>query len=85
VTQTIGLTGATDSTLFIGRNRSKDKTENTATLYTTGRDAADIKYTLKLDLDYGGWTITDKPPEPNPTEGEGKQKTLTREMVRNNL
>ena len=51
-----GLTGAADSTIFIRRNRN-EKTENTATLYATGRDAADIKYTLKLDLDCGGWII----------------------------
>ncbi|MDR0473978.1 MAG: helicase RepA family protein, partial [Treponema sp.] len=56
-----GLTGATDSTIFISRKRDADKTENTATLYATGRDATDIKYSLKLDLDYGGWIITDAP------------------------
>jgi len=60
-----GLTGATDSTIFIGRNRSSEKTESTATLYATGRDAADIKYNLKLDLDFGGWTITDNIETPN--------------------
>ena len=54
-----GLTGATDSTIFIGRNRNHEKTEQTAALYATGRDAADIKYYLKLDLNCGGWTITD--------------------------
>jgi replicative DNA helicase len=54
-----GLTGATDSTIFISRFRSEDKTENTANLYATGRDAADIKKTLKLDIDFGGWTVTD--------------------------
>jgi len=52
-----GLTGATDSTIFINRPRGENKTENNAKLYATGRDAADINYTLKLDIDLGGWTI----------------------------
>jgi hypothetical protein len=56
-----GLTGATDSTILIDRDRGKE-TKNTATLYATGRDTKDIYHTLKLDLDCGGWTITVKKP-----------------------
>jgi replicative DNA helicase len=52
-----GLTGATDSTIFITRNRTQKETKNTAKLYATGRDAADIMHDLKLDVDCGGWTI----------------------------
>jgi RecA-family ATPase len=54
-----GLTGATDSTILIDRDRGKE-TKNTATLYATGRDTKDIYYRLKLDLDCGGWTVTEK-------------------------
>jgi RecA-family ATPase len=54
-----GLTGATDSTIFIDR-KNREKPE--ATLYATGRDAADIKYSLKLDLDCGGWAIANTEP-----------------------
>jgi RecA-family ATPase len=53
-----GLTGATDSTVFITRDRTQKETKNTARLYATGRDAADIMRDLKLDLDCGGWAIT---------------------------
>jgi len=66
-----GLTGATDSTIFIDRSRSGEKTENTASLYATGRDAADIKYALKLDIDFGGWTIAHNS---GGTSGAAKEK-----------
>ena len=74
-----GLTGATDSTIFISRNRSAEKTENTALLYATGRDAADIKHTLILDLDFGGWTITDaqkKPYKPDSKNNEQLERKI---------
>jgi hypothetical protein len=70
-----GLTGATDSTILIDRNRAKE-TSYTATLYATGRDTADLKYNLTLDLDCGGWTITDKPAPDHvrgKASGNGKQ------------
>jgi RecA-family ATPase len=68
-----GLTGATDSTIFICRNRSDKETKNTATLYATGRDTADIKHSLKLDLDCGGWVITNAKPsgKDKETDDEG--------------
>ena len=64
-----GLTGTTDSTILLDRPRSKkakaseekDKGKNTATLYATGRDTADVIYNLKYDLDIGSWAITDAP------------------------
>jgi len=71
-----GLTGATDSTIFINRSRSEDKTDNTANLYATGRDAADIKYILKLDLDFGGWAIT-KEIKDNPGQSKPDKKPWT--------
>ena len=49
-----GLTGATDSTIFIDRERNK----NTATLHATGRDTADITHQLVFDPDCGSWAIT---------------------------
>jgi len=52
-----GLTGATDSTIYIGRDRKTEKNSITATLYATGRDTLDITYRLKLNLDFGGWII----------------------------
>ena len=77
-----GLTGATDSTIFIDRKRGKETTDNTATLYATGRDAADIKHKLKLDLDLGGWTITDKPQnDPGQTDTDDDDFVITAEMV----
>jgi len=47
-----GLTGATDTTIYISRNReNKD-----AILYSTGRKFEDLKLNLKLDLDqHIGW------------------------------
>jgi len=71
-----GLTGATDSTIFISRSRSADKTGNTATLYATGRDAADKNRSLKLDIDLGGWAITHnalKPKNRTPEKIDVKQ------------
>ena len=63
-----GLTGATDSTIYIKRTSR----ENTAAqLYATGRDTADIKYNLKMDNDCG-WVITDKAAAPERTQGNGK-------------
>jgi RecA-family ATPase len=50
-----GLTGATDSTIFISRQRGK----NTATLYATGRDIQDIKYNLEMNFTCGCWIIID--------------------------
>lgn len=73
-----GLTGATDSTIFISRSRNSEKTENSATLYATGRDAADIKHELKLDLEFGGWIITNKPkPEPDKKNAGAKENNKT--------
>ena len=63
-----GLTGATDSTIFISRHRTEERTENTATLYATGRDAADKRENLTLNLDCGGWTITNKQQSTNPNK-----------------
>jgi len=57
-----GLTGATDSTIFISRDR-REETKTSAVLYATGRDTADRKEFLKLDVDSGGWTITGQPPK----------------------
>lgn len=74
-----GLTGAADTTVFIKRSRSDEKTESAASLYATGRDAADIQYALKLDFDLGGWTIADNA-EPKPSPGNN-QKCLTRETA----
>jgi hypothetical protein len=65
-----GLTGATDSTVFINRDRSGKETTNTATLYATGRDTADIKYNLKLDLDCGGWITIKKEDNPSGAKSE---------------
>ena len=65
-----GLTGATDSTILINRFRGEGNTDNAATLHATGRDAADIKYSLKLDIDFGGWTI-----EHNAASGAAGTKT----------
>jgi RecA-family ATPase len=67
-----GLTGATDSTIFIDR-KNREKPE--ATLYATGRDAADIKYYMKFDLDFGGWTIAPEPPKPDLGPSGGNKKT----------
>jgi hypothetical protein len=61
-----GLTGATDSTIYISRGRKEGEIKNTATLYATGRDTADTIKHLKLDIDCGGWTITDEPHNPAP-------------------
>ncbi|MCL2608820.1 MAG: AAA family ATPase [Treponema sp.] len=55
-----GLTGASDTMIVITRTRDADGAKNTATLHATGRDTADIKHHLKLDLDCGGWAITSK-------------------------
>jgi replicative DNA helicase len=50
-----GLTGAVDSTVYIDRERDSP----TATLHATGRDWAGVKNTLKFDVGFGGWFITD--------------------------
>jgi len=51
-----GLTGATDSTIYIKRMSRKD---TAAQLFATGRDTADIEYNLKMDNDCG-WVIINK-------------------------
>jgi hypothetical protein len=77
-----GLTGATDSTILIDRDRGKE-TKNTAALYATGRDTGDIYRSLKLDLDCGGWTIIGKSaPEPSgASSSPGKGFVLSRETA----
>jgi len=76
-----GLTGATDSIIYINRNRKageKKKTAaNTATLYATGRDTVDIEYALKLDIESGGWAISN-PDDEKTTTSPCKPKTITR-------
>jgi replicative DNA helicase len=64
-----GLTGATDSTIFIDRPRDK----NTAKLYATGRDTADNSWDLVFDQDCGSWTITHNAPN-NGTSGDKQKK-----------
>jgi len=74
-----GLTGATDSTILISRDRTRKETKNTAFLFVTGRDAADIKHELIFDLDCKGWTIKTKSDdaitaEKNKTTNNGTSK-----------
>jgi len=71
-----GLTGATDSTILIDRDRAAE-TKNTAKLYATGRDTGDIKYSLKLDLDCGGWITTDKTEKSSSIDGEDNNEPKT--------
>jgi replicative DNA helicase len=85
-----GLTGATDSTIFITRNRTQKETKNTARLYATGRDSADIIYDLKLDLDCRGWAISNSPmpdSEDNQDESDPQgqpKKLITRDDINGN-
>jgi len=76
-----GLTGATDSTIFITRDRTQKETKNTAKLYATGRDASDIMHDLKLDLDCGGWTICNS--SSRESNQNNKYKTSKRETTSN--
>jgi hypothetical protein len=55
-----GLSASTDSTIFIARDRDDEGSKTTGSLYATGRDAADLKYNIRLDFDAGGWVIADK-------------------------
>jgi RecA-family ATPase len=66
-----GLTGATDSTILIDRDRKED-TKLTAKLYATGRDTADVRKDLRLDLDCGGWVI-DRAKEKKKTEADYRE------------
>jgi len=73
-----GLTGATDSTIFIDRPRN----ENTATLYATGRDTSDIIHKLVFDRNCGSWTISHNDHNngasgDKPKKGRGQKTTDT--------
>jgi len=75
-----GLTGAADSTIYISRKeRNAEGGKIAAVLYATGRDADDKMHDLKLDIDFGGWTIADgsasKPEKGNPGRSAGKKET----------
>jgi len=77
-----GLTGATDSTIFISRDRKKE-TKNSATLYATGRDTMDITHILKFDIDFGGWIITETetPADKEKKPGVNGKKVFTRDDI----
>jgi hypothetical protein len=77
-----GLTGGTDSTILIDRDRGEE-TKNTATLYATGRDTGDIKRNLKLDLKCGGWVTMDKTEEQSSDDSEDDDEfVITANMVK---
>jgi hypothetical protein len=55
-----GITGATDSTIFLQRVRGTPK----GNLFITGRDSADDKKEIEFDGSIGSWTIKTMPSGP---------------------
>jgi hypothetical protein len=76
-----GLTGATDSTIYIFRDRENGEgqtgTKKAGELRVTGRDSADQKYKLVFDGTIGSWTI-DNQASPGATQGKGNSPSKSK-------
>jgi len=73
-----GLTGTVDSTITLTRHRPSDKVNREGALYATGRDAPDELRKLTLDINNGGWSISqdknDMKPKPGNSGALGESK-----------